>query len=52
MDRSKTDPNIRVRNIPVILANGQPAWRAKYALTDAEAKLTGKVSLEDKKRQL
>lgn len=52
IERAKTDKNIRVRNIPVILANGQPAWRAKYALTDEEAKLTGKVSIEDKKRQL
>lgn len=52
LERSKTDHNIRVRNIPVILSNGQPAWRAKYALTDMEASLSKKVSIEDKKRQL
>lgn len=52
IDRAKNDKGIRVRNIPVVLDNGQPAWPAKYALTDEEAKRTGKVSIEDKKRQL
>lgn len=49
--RAKTNDNIRVRNIPLIVA-GKPAWGAKYALTDAEAKEAGKVSIEDKQRQL
>lgn len=52
IDRAKTDKGIRVRNIPVILENGTPAWESKYALTDEEAKKTGKVSIEDKQRQL
>ena len=52
LDRAKTDKNIRVRNIPVILDNGKPAWEGKYAFTDEEAKLTGKVSIEDKQKQL
>ena len=52
IDRAKTDPMIRVRNIPVILENGKPAWESKYALTDEEAKATDKVSIEDKQRQL
>ena len=52
IDRAKIDPMIRVRNIPVILENGKPAWESKYALTDKEAKETGKVSIEDKQRQL
>lgn len=51
IDRAKVDPKIRVRNIPVII-NSQPAWASKYALTDAEAKETGKVSIEDKRVQL
>lgn len=51
IDRAKTDPKIRVRNIPVII-NGKPAWEGKYALTDEEAQKTGKVSIEDKQRQL
>lgn len=51
MDRAKQDGAIRVRNIPVIL-NGKPAWEAKYCLTDEEADLTGKVSIESKRRQL
>ena len=51
-ERAKTDKNIRVRNIPVILESGEPAWESKYALTDEEAQKTGKVSIEDKQRQL
>lgn len=50
-ERAKNDPGIRVRNIPVVI-DGLPAWGAKYALTDVEAKETGKVSIEDKQRQL
>lgn len=49
--RAKTDQGIRVRNIPVVM-NGRPAWEGKYALTDVEAGETGKVSIEDKQRQL
>ena len=52
IDRAKIDPGIRIRNIPVVLSDGTPAWPSKYALTDEEAKETGKVSIEDKKRQL
>lgn len=51
MDRAKTDTGIRIRNIPIVL-NGKPSWEAKYALTDKEAQETGKVSIEDKQRQL
>lgn len=51
IDRAKIDPGIRVRNIPVMIDN-KPTWEAKYALTDEEAKATGKVSIEDKQRQL
>ncbi len=51
MDRSKTDKGLRIRNIP-IMENGLPTWEAKYALTDEEAKRDGKVSIEDKQRQL
>lgn len=50
-ERAKKDPGIRVRNIPVVIG-GQPAWPAKYAMTDEEAKENGKVSIEDKQRQL
>jgi len=51
IDRAKVDKNIRVRNIPVII-DGKPSWDSKYALTDEEANKTGKVSIEDKQRQL
>jgi phage terminase large subunit-like protein len=50
-DRAKTDHRLLVRNIPVE-KNGVPTWASKYAMTDVEATETGKVSLEDKKRQL
>jgi len=50
-ERAKNDQGIRVRNIPIVI-DGKPAWVAKYALTDDEAKETGKVSIEDKQRQL
>jgi len=50
-DRAKTDLNIRVRNIPVII-DDKPAWESKYAMTDVEAQESGKVSIEDKQRQL
>lgn len=51
IDRAKSDHRLRIRNVPVLI-DGKPAWDAKYALTDEEASKTGKVSIEDKKRQL
>ncbi len=51
IDRSKRDPNIRVRIIPIII-DGKPAWPSKYCLTDAEAKETGKFSIESKSREV
>lgn len=50
-ERSKLDGRLFVRQVDVI-KDGKPTWESKYSLTDEEAKLTGKVSLEDKKRQL
>jgi len=52
LDRAKTDHKLRIRNVPVLDKDNNPAWKAKYALTDEEAERTGKVSIEDKKRQL
>lgn len=52
MDRAKTDTGLRIRNIPIMNEQGIPTWEAKYAITDEEAKTTGKVSIEDKQRQL
>lgn len=51
-ERANKDHGIRVRNIPVILPDNTPAWPAKYAMSDEEAKAEGKVSIEDKQRQL
>lgn len=50
-DRAKNDNKLRIRNVPVII-DGKPAWEGKYAMTDEEAKLTGKVSIQDKQLQL
>jgi hypothetical protein len=52
MDRAKQDPRLVIHNVPVIDEAGAVTWPAKYALTDKEAARTGKVSLEDKKRQV
>lgn len=51
MDRAALDEKIRLMNIPVMV-NEIPTWEAKYARTDEEAKATGKVSIQDKERQL
>jgi len=51
LERSKQDPRLIAHNVPVI-EDGVATWPAKYALTDEEASRTGKVSLEDKKRQV
>jgi phage terminase large subunit-like protein len=51
INRAKTDDKLRIRNVPVII-EGKPAWEGKYCMTDEEAKETGKVSIEDKQRQL
>ena len=51
MDRAKEYERLLIRNIPVII-DGKPSWPAKYALTDKEALKEGKISLEDKKKEL
>lgn len=51
MERARNDQGLRLRNVPVMVDN-VPMWPAKYALTDTEAEETGKVSIEDKQRQL
>lgn len=50
-DRAKLDDKIRVRNIPVVIGTA-PAWPSKYVMMDEEVEDTGKVSIEDKRRQL
>ena len=51
MERAKSNEQIRVRNIPVVI-DGKPAWESKYCMTDSEVGDTGKVSIESKMRQL
>ena len=52
IERAKIDNRLLIRNVPVATKKGFIYWPAKYALTDEEAIATGKVSLEDKKKQL
>lgn len=52
LDRAKTDTRLHVRNVPLIYPDGKLSWPQKYAMTDKEARVTGKVSVEDKKIQL
>jgi hypothetical protein len=47
MERSKIDPRILIRNVPVI-KDGVPTWPAKYSIEKEE----GKICLNDKKLQL
>lgn len=51
-ERAETDPRLLYRQVDVIGKDGKPTWPRKYVLTDAEVGDTGKVSLEDKRRQL
>ena len=51
LNRAQNDHKLRIRNVPVMV-NQKPTWEAKYALTDKEAEEQGKVSIEDKQRQL
>ncbi len=51
LDRAKEDDRLKVRNVPVMI-DGIPTWPDKYAVTNEEAKATGKVSLEDIQKKL
>jgi len=52
IDRSKIDDKLLIRNVPVE-KDGIISWPDKYVMTDEELKTNpGKVSLEDKKKQL
>lgn len=52
IDRSKEDNRLFIRNVPVEL-DGVISWPDKYVKTDEDLKTNpGKVSLEDKKKQL
>ena len=55
--RGKKDSELRVRIVPICegtLATGlhTPSWPERWALTDAEADASGKVSIESKKRAM
>jgi len=51
-DRAREDHKLRLRKVAVMEEDGTPTWGQKYAVDDHMAELTGKVSIEDKKRQL
>lgn len=50
-ERSSQDAKMRLRDVPVYV-NNKPTWEGKYVMTDEEAIVTGKVSIEDKRKQL
>lgn len=50
--RAKDDPRLRYRQVDVMDSKEVPTWPAKYARTDEQAKMEGKVSIEDKIRML
>lgn len=57
MERAKHDPELRVRVVPICqgtLMSGlhSPTWPERWVLTDEEARATGKVSIEAKKRSM
>lgn len=51
IDRAKIDPKIKVINIPILDKEGQPTWKERFVLTDAEGKITGKESIESIQRK-
>lgn len=57
IERSKHDTELRVRIVPICqgtLNNGlhTPSWPERWVMTDEEARATGKVSIESKKRSM
>jgi hypothetical protein len=50
MDRAQKDDKIRVRMVP-IEENGKPTWEGKFCLTEEDALVNGKKSLEELKKQ-
>ena len=57
IERSKKDPELRVRIVPICLGDlvgglHTPTWPERWVLTDREAELTGKVSIASKKRAM
>lgn len=63
LKRAELDNKLRIRNMPIVmgaidwnniklLPGSFITWPQKFALTDLEALAEGKVSLEDKKKQL
>ncbi len=57
IERAKQDTELRVRIVPICqgtLASGlhTPSWPERWTITEEEAKLNGKVSVESKKRSM
>lgn len=51
-DRAKTDNRLHIRQVNILDGEGKPTWPSKYEVSDADAKLSGKVSIEDMIRKL
>lgn len=56
IERSKHDPELRIRIVPICLGTlgdlNNPTWPERWVLTDEEAEITGKVSIESKRRSM
>jgi len=52
INRAEDDDRLRIRNVPVLQPDGTPTWPQKYALTDEEARVQDKVSIEDIRKKL
>lgn len=50
LNRAKIDDKLKIRMVSVE-KDGKPTWPDKYCMTNKESEETGKVSLEDKKKQ-
>lgn len=52
MDKARVDPSMRVRSVWLVDEEGKPSWPERHVLTDEEATLTGKISVEEIKRRM
>jgi hypothetical protein len=56
IDRADHDPKLRVRIVPICEGSlgdlHDPTWPQRWVLTDKEAELTGKASIESKQRSM
>jgi len=56
IDRASHDSKLRVRIVPICKGSigglYEPSWSGRWVMTDAEARVTGKASIESKQRSM